>query len=120
MLERNPELTVCIAAGAAAESLVPDLTTARIPVETVPATDVTAACGLFYDLATTHKLAHLGQETLTTALVGAKRRELENAWLYARRKSSADITPLYAVTIAAWLAKAAAQAETHFYRWDEL
>ena len=120
MLLRNPDITVAIAAGAAAESLVPDLAKARIPVETVPATDVTAACGLFYDLATTHKLAHLGQETLTTALVGAKRRELENAWLYARRKSSADITPLYAVTIAAWLAKAAAEAETHFYRWDEL
>jgi hypothetical protein len=119
MLARNSDITVAIAAGAAAESLVPDLTKAGIPVEIIPAKDVTAACGLFYDLAMANKLAHLGQETLTTALVGARRRELENAWLYARRKSAADITPLYAVTIAAWLAKAASD-ETHFYRWDEL
>jgi hypothetical protein len=61
------------------------------------------ACGHFYELAVDAKtLRHLGQPELAVALAGAQQRPLGDAWAWARKTSSVDISPLVAVTLAAW------------------
>jgi hypothetical protein len=91
--------------GSAAESLVPALDEAGVTVELVSSSDATAACGLFYDLATAGSLRHLGQPVLTVAVSAAVSVDVgDGAWKFARRKSASDITPLYSCVVAAWAA----------------
>jgi hypothetical protein len=89
----------------AAESLVPALLAVSIDIDFIKAGDVAAACGMFFDLATTVGLRHLGQLELTSALAAARKSvdDPERAWRWGRKKSAADITPLYAATLALWV-----------------
>jgi hypothetical protein len=106
--ERWPGMKLAIISGStsAAESLVPALVEAGIDLIFVKSGDVTAACGLFYRLAMTSALRHRGQHELTGALSTARKavEDGEGAWKWGRRKSSEDITPLYAATLALWAA----------------
>jgi hypothetical protein len=106
LADRWPGFELAVAANSAAMSMVPALITAGIKVKVIPANDVPAACGLFYDKATTRGLRHLGQGELTAALINARRNvdDGEVAWRWGRRKSSSDISPLYAATLALWCA----------------
>ncbi len=110
---RFPRMKLHIAAGSGAESFAPELDRMMIPVVTVSRRDVAAGCGLFYDLATTKELTHLGQESLTDALFVAKKHSDtgETAWIWGRKRSAGDITPLYASTLALWAANQAASAD---------
>lgn len=91
----------CDAIGPAA-SLLADLASHGVFVKTVSTSEYTQACGEFYDLAHQDKLRHLGSPELTAAINGAATRDLGEAWAWARKKSSVDISPLVAVTLAAW------------------
>lgn len=62
-------------------------------------TEMTQACGGFYDDAASGVLAHLDDPVLNAALQGAETRELVGAWAWKRR-SKVSITPLVAVTLA--------------------
>ena len=99
-----PGMVLALASGSAAESLVPALLEAGISLEFVKGNDVSAACGLFYDLATTNGLRHTGQLALTGALLTVRKNvdNGEGAWRWGRKRSAADITPLYAATYALW------------------
>lgn len=90
-------------AGGPAGSLIPDLKE-RLGVEIVsPKTrEVAASCGQFYDAVTEQTLSHLDQAPLAAALAGAQKRPLGDAWAWARRIVSVDISPLVAVTLAKW------------------
>jgi hypothetical protein len=101
---RWDNLTVNIAAGSAAESLKPEIEALGIGVNLIPAGKVSAACGFIYNKATTGGIKHLGQPQLTTAVAAARKHQEdgETAWKFGRRKSSGDITPLYAATLAVW------------------
>ena len=101
----RPGFVLWLISGKSAESLVPDLIAAGIDLEFVKSADVPAACGLFYDYATSARLRHIGQSDLTDALAGAQKsvENGESAWRWGWRKSAADITPLYAATIALWV-----------------
>lgn len=105
LAETRPGFVLWVIRGKSAESLVPDLTAAGVDVEFVDSGDVPAACGLFFDYATTARLRHIGQKPLTDALAGAQKNveDGETAWRWGWRRSAADITPLYAVTIALWV-----------------
>jgi hypothetical protein len=73
---------------------------------------------MFFDLATTKGLRHIGQPDLTDALKGARKNseDGEGAWRWGRRKSASDITPLYAATVALWALNAVpAPAEPSVY-----
>jgi hypothetical protein len=60
---------------------------------------------LFYTMAMAGQLRHVGQRELGSALSGATQMNVaDNAWKWSRRKSSTDITPLYAATTALWAA----------------
>lgn len=62
------------------------------------------ACGMFVDAIGEGKLVHLGQDEMLVAIRGAKARPLVDRWAWSRTKSTANISPLVAGTIAHWSA----------------
>lgn len=99
---------VWVAAGSAAESVVPDLERAGVLVDRVPAASVPAACGRFYDLAVSGGLAHPEQSDLAAAVVSARQKWLgDKAFTWVRPDGAGDLTPLYAATLAVWVAEGA-------------
>lgn len=72
------------------------------PVVETRTRDVVQATGQFYDAVTEQTLSHLDQAPLTAALAGAQKRPLGDAWAWARRIVSVDISPLVASTLAKW------------------
>lgn len=73
-------------------------------------TDATAAVGQFIDAVTQGALRHIDQGPLNTAVAGAKTRPLGDAWAWARRAASVDISPLCAATMARWAYESRAHA----------
>lgn len=66
------------------------------------AQDVAAACGQLADAVTQSAFRHIGQQILADAIRGAATRPLGDAWAWARRVSTVDISPLVTVTLARW------------------
>ncbi|WP_420034694.1 terminase [Streptomyces sp. cg28] len=64
--------------------------------------DMAAACGQFYDAVSAQELTHFDDAPLASALAGAQQRPLGDAWAWARRVVSVDISPLVAATLAKW------------------
>ena len=58
------------------------------------------ACTLFADAVGEGTLTHLGQEEMTAAIRGAKARPLVDRWAWSRTKSTVNIAPLVAATLA--------------------
>jgi hypothetical protein len=112
--ERWNPVAIGIDAKGPAGSLLLDLAKAGIAIPENPdrprrgdlalltAQDVAAACGQLADAVVQGTLRHIGQEQMETAIRGAKTRNLVDAWAWARRVSSADISPLVACTNARW------------------
>jgi hypothetical protein len=116
---RWPYAAVVLDSGGAAASLLPDLKTAKVrKVMTISTREVVQATGLFYDLAMGSpggtdadgnetapmppRLAHPDQPILNEALASARKRAVGDAWAWDRKNATADITPLVAVTFAAF------------------
>lgn len=110
-----PSLRVAMASGSAAESLKIGFEAAGIGVDLLTAHEVQAGCGLFFDDVMTRKLAHLGQEQLDLALASAKKRieDGETGWIWGRKRSTGDITALYAATLAVYAATEASNMRLH-------
>jgi hypothetical protein len=85
-----------------AGSLLPALAERGVDVKTTSAQEAAQAFGAFLDLVTQEKLRHIGQAPLTAAVAGAATRELGDGKAWRRKRSTVDITPLVAVTLAAW------------------
>lgn len=95
----SPCVVVVDAAGPAG-SLIAPLEREGLEVFKPSAREAAQACGQFYDAATSDALRHLDQPELNAALAGAARRPLGDAWAWARKNSTSDISPLVAVTLA--------------------
>lgn len=93
---------VVIAENSPAWSLKADLETAGVELLTVSTAELAQACGRFYDAVIEERIHHLGQPELTRALAGAEKRFSGDAWLWSRKTSTTDISPLVAVTLALW------------------
>lgn len=91
---------VAVDARAAAATFLPDLEDAGVEVIAMGTDDVAAACGKFFDRTMDGLLAVRPSEALNGAVAGAARRNVGDRWLWGRRTSSVDITPLVAVTLA--------------------
>ncbi|MER7953849.1 terminase [Streptomyces sp. NPDC096030] len=90
-------------AGGPAGSLISDLERALdITVLSPKARQYAQACGSFFDAVASSDIVHLDQAPLSTALAGARKRDLGEAWAWARRGVGVDISPLVAVTLARW------------------
>lgn len=90
-------------AGGPAGSLIPDLERAlEAEVVKPKVRQIAQACGSFYDAVASGDIVHLDQAPLATALAGARKRDLGEAWAWARRGVGVDISPLVGVTLARW------------------
>ncbi|WP_063735613.1 hypothetical protein [Streptomyces sp. RTd22] len=98
----SPRCWVVDASGPAG-SLIAELER-ELGVEVVQpkAREVAQACGQLYDGVAEQSVVHLDQAPLAAALAGARQRPLGDAWAWARRGVSVDISPLVAATLAAW------------------
>ena len=95
-------------------AFIAELVERGVEVVEVSTADVSRATGHLIDAANAFKLAHLGQGVLDRALVGAVLRPgADGASVWDARKSSVEITPLSAVTVA--LSGVASMAEPEFF-----
>lgn len=91
---------VVLDGGTEAAQLEPALDAAGLQVERVAGPGRAAACGAFYDLASSAALTHNGDPILALALASARWKDAEGTRAFGRRKSAGDISALYAVTLA--------------------
>lgn len=73
---------------------------AGIKVRRLDSNEYGQACGLFADAVGEGTLRHIGQDELVAAIRGAKARPLVDRWAWSRTKSSVNIAPLVAATLA--------------------
>jgi phage terminase large subunit-like protein len=84
----------------AAGGLIADLKAAGVEVVEVGTMDLVKACAALKRLVADGGVVHLGQGPLDAAVSAAGIRAVSDGWLWARRRSSGDISPLVAVTVA--------------------
>ncbi len=101
-LQRHNPLCFALDPGGPAGGLIQPMREAGLDVAEVPMRGLTQACGQFYDLVVAGTLRHRDEGVLNTAIKGATWRNVGDARAWARKTSTADITPLYAVTVALW------------------
>lgn len=77
---------------------------AGITVRRLDSGDYGKACGFFVDAVGEKTLRHIGQQELDAAIRGAKARPLVDRWAWSRTKSTVNISPLVAATLALWSA----------------
>lgn len=119
LAERHGPRCVVIDPGSPAGSLIAEVTEALkvdrdaevgegeepqllVPIVQTKTRDIVQATGQFYDAVAAARISHLDNAPLATALAGARKRELGEAWAWARKGVGVDITPLVAVTLARW------------------
>lgn len=81
-----------------AAALIGPLEAFGVDVKTLPRGGGAAA--LLADAITAGSVHHLGQSSLTAALVGARRKVMGETWVWSRASSTADISPLVAASLA--------------------
>lgn len=79
---------------------VRELERAGVKVVDVAGRDMLQACGAFYDAVTERRVTIRTSGDLDAAVAGAVRRQVGDAWVWARRSSAVDVCPLVAATIA--------------------
>lgn len=102
IVDRQKPRGVMVAAGSPAVALVPDLERAGVTVTVVSTTDHKSACENLLTSVVEGRCHHRGQPELDAAVAAAARRIVGDGWLWSRRSSSVDISPLVAVGLAAW------------------
>lgn len=106
-------------------ALIPDLVEAGVKLEEVSSADVERATGMLIAAATGDEetapwLVHLGQASLDKAVAAAVLRTSTNgAAMWSQRRSSVEITPLQAVTVALGGVPAPAAAIAGFHDLDD-
>jgi hypothetical protein len=98
---KDPAGVFCDEKGPAA-SLIPELETAGVFVETINGSEYGDACETFFDAVEQRTVRHLGTSETVNALKGATKRKLGESWAWDRAKASVDITPLVSQTIGRW------------------
>ena len=94
---------VVLLAGSAAGALNDDIRRAQVSTLLIRMVDYAAACARFYDGVTEGRFRHLGDPVLGDAVDAAKPAPKgDSAWTWARKATTDDISPLVAVTLAAW------------------
>ena len=88
--------------GAPASTLKADLADAGVTVIDWKGSDLGVATGAFYDLVRSGGLCHLPQPVLDLAASTAVARPMGDAYVWDRKRSPQDASPLVAVTGAVW------------------
>ena len=115
----RPTVVACDGRGPHANAL-PELRRLGVEVLELGTGDAAKAYATFVTACNEKSLRHLTQPELTAALVGAVRRPLGDAYAWSRRSSSVDISPLVAVTVAAWAARSVESSPPEVWSIREL
>jgi hypothetical protein len=83
-----------------ANSLVDRLEAGGLPVSRYSLRDMVGACGIFYDAVLDDAIRIRPHAALEAAIESAKRKHIASGWLWSRTVETADLTPLFASTIA--------------------
>jgi len=87
-----------------AAMLIPDLEGAAVTLRKATTPEVLDACAGLFDLVQAEKVRHDSHVALNAAVVAAVKRSVGDRWAWGRKVSTADISTLEGVTLAAWLA----------------
>jgi hypothetical protein len=90
-----------------AGGLAQDLRDKGVAVHEVTTRELTQGCSAFVDAVGNGTLRHLGGALIRSALAGAGKRTIGDAWAWSRASSSTDITPIVAATLATFAASSA-------------
>lgn len=96
--------SVAVDPGGPAGSFIPDLKAQSVPIIEVGGGDLTKACGLFFDAVIDRHIQVRSDARLDLAVAAANKRPAGDAWVWTRKASSTDISPVVAATIAYWAA----------------
>lgn len=115
LCEKHEVVKVLCGGSSPAESLVKDCWDLGVMVEVVDTSDHAIACSKFTALVDDREIRHLGGEDLRSAVKGAGKRPLNDAWLWSRKNSTVNIAPLVAGTLAVWSFATSEVGEVHIY-----
>ena len=101
-LRRHDPLAILCDQSSPAAALISECEVHGLKVTPTTTREHIDACGSFFDDVKARGIVHLGQASLNAAVNGADRREVTDAWLWSRKRSSVDISPLVACTLARW------------------
>jgi len=87
-----------------AADLIDDLSMAKVRLREADLVDVLDACAELYKRVLGGKLRHESFPELDRAVAAAVKRSVGDRWAWGRKVSTADISTLEGVTLAAWLA----------------
>ena len=102
MAARNDGFVLAVPASGPAGPVVAMLEREGVTVVAAKTTDASNACGGLLIAARDGRLRHRGQRSLDVAVAGAKRKEIGDSWVWGRKTSTSDVSPLEAVTLARW------------------
>lgn len=88
--------------------LIPDLEQAGVRLKIAATADVLDACADLFNSVRDGKVRHESYAELDAAVAAAVKRPVGDRWAWGRRVSTADISTLEAVTLAAWWAERSA------------
>jgi len=103
LAEKHPDARFAVLGSGAVTALLPALKDAGLEPEQFTNQDMGRACGHLQKLVADRAVTHSGDPLFAEALAVAVKRDIgDDLWTWSRRKSG-DISPLVAVTGAAWL-----------------
>jgi phage terminase large subunit-like protein len=109
LVEANPQLRTVVAdAGSPTAALLEDFDRAGLRVKQPKVNELGRACARLLEGIVTGSVRHTRQPQLAVAVSVAGKRDLGDSgmWVWSRRNSASDITPVQAATLALWGAQA--------------
>lgn len=96
---------VAIPARGPAASLIPELEAAGVELLKLSTADEAKACGWFFTAVQDGTIRHGGRPDMEAAVAGALKRAIGDEFIWSRKLSTVDISPLNSATYAAWAAQ---------------
>jgi hypothetical protein len=106
---------VVISGSGPGSDLIPALEVAGVRLTIARSNDAADACAQLYDAVREERIKHADHPDLNAAVAGAHKRLRDDRWVWDRRNSAADISPLEAVTLAQWQASLASEPTREFW-----
>ena len=79
---------------------MPEIEAKGVKVYDYSFVQVAQACGRLFDAVADGQIAVRRHPRLDAAVAGARRRESGDAWMWSRKATSTDLSPLVALTLA--------------------
>lgn len=88
--------------GSPVSSMITEMTEAGLPIVGWGGGELGRGTGAFYDLVRQGKIRHRNQEPLNLAASTAQTRPIADYWVWDRKRSPFDVSPLISITAACW------------------